>query len=88
MYPCVALGALSVTSATCSEALIAELIQKVETGAWNDVAAWTSSLNRQGDQARKAASSSAHELHMAGVAVRHVSGIDNCSVRDIHDVCG
>ena len=88
MYPCVPLGALSVMSATCSELVLAELIDKVEAGTWTRVTGWVNSLNHSGDEARRAAATAAHELHIAGVSVQHVSGIDACSVRDINDAYG
>ena len=88
MYPCVPLGALSVVSATSSELLIAELIEKQEAGTWECVTGWLNSLNERGKEARRQAAASAHALHLSGVQVRHVSGIDTCRVRDINDVYG
>jgi len=75
-------------SATCSELVLAELIDKVEAGTWTRVTGWVNSLNHSGDEARRAAAAAAHELHIAGVSVQHVSGIDACSVRDINDAYG
>ncbi len=88
MYPCVPLGALSVVSSTSSELFVAELIEKVETGAWERLTAWMNSLNQSGEEARRRAAAAAHALHLAGVTVQHVAGIDDCGVRDINDVYG
>jgi hypothetical protein len=75
-------------SASSSELLIAELIEKQETNTWESVAEWLTGLNEGGKAARRQAAASAHALHLAGVEVRHVSGIDTCRVRDINDVYG
>ena len=88
MYPCVPLGTLSVISATSSERLVAELIEKVETGAWEGLTGWLSSLSQSSGDVRRKAAAAAHELHMAGVAVQHVAGIDACGLRDVDDVYG
>ena len=88
MYPCVPLGALSVVSATSSELVVAELIEKIEAGTWMRVTGWVNSLNQSGNEARRAAAAAAHELHLAGVTVQHVSGIAACNVRDISDAYG
>jgi hypothetical protein len=88
MYPCVPLGALSVVSATSSELFVAELIEKVEKGTWEGLTGWLNSLNQSGMEARSRAAAAAHALHLAGVAVQHVTGIDACGVRDINDVHG
>lgn len=82
------LGALSVFSAASSELLVAELIEKVEAGTWENVTGWLGSLNQRGEEARRRAAASAHALHLAGVDVQHVSGFDACRVRDINDVYG
>jgi hypothetical protein len=88
MYPCVPLGALSVVSATSSELFVAELIEKVENGAWEGLTGWLNSLNQSGKEARSRAAAAAHALHLAGVSVQHVTGIDACGVRDMNDVYG
>jgi hypothetical protein len=87
-YPCVPLGAISVVSAASSELLVAELIEKVEARTWECVTGWLGSLNQRGEETRRKAAASAHALHLAGVCVQHVSGIDACSVRDINEVYG
>jgi hypothetical protein len=88
MYPCVPLGSLSVISATTSERLVAELIEKVETGTWEGLTGWLNSLSESSGEVRRRAAAAAHELHVAGVAVQHVAGIDGSSVRDVDDVYG
>ena len=88
MYPCVPLGAISVISASASERLVVDLIQKVEAGTWDSVTGWVNSLNQSGEEARRRAAASAHELRLAGVSVQHVDGIEACSLRDINDVYG
>ncbi len=87
-YPCVPLGALSVISASSSELLVAELIEKVESGTWEYVTGWLGSLNERGEEARRRAAASSHALRLSGVDVQHVSGFDACTVRDIDDVYG
>ncbi len=88
MYPSVPLGALSVVSASSSEHLVVDLIQKVEAGTWEGVTGWVNSLKQSGGEARRRAAASAHELRVAGVSVRHVDGIESCSLRDINDMYG